>query len=464
MTSEFTESRDGTPNKTFVGVWHLPGVDHEVSGILTFGGADFSSLTVVGNLASERLPDIGAIHGFAHPGGLFTLLDCRLRTSRIAMEGWPGSSTYTVQAVVFGDHVEGIEARKYTYLRLRFTHLDVWAGLDEVWDVDVSSSPDSFSAPAGMALPVLEVSTPEYRVELLSANFELTASARLITATREAALVVKSAAPKSITEFNKIARQLQKFIALAAGAPAPLLSYLVETEVGEHYVPRRIEVHQSGFDIASNARTLPSFYMLFTRETAGSDANEYLRRWLTASADAVTVMEPFFAVLHNPHLYLESSYLQLCFALEGYHRLRIGGHYMEPDEYVESVLPVLQAAIPEGLENDFRQAIRDRLKYMAEPSFRRRLREVIALNAPAVLGRMDDPKAVIERIVSARNALVHYGISESASVLDEAITLLKYLRLMIQVSLLHEIGMSPEQADSALSTHWQRGSAGYWTR
>jgi hypothetical protein len=139
-------------------------------------------------------------------------------------------------------------------------------------------------------------------------------------------------------------------------------------------------------------------------------ANQFdgiLQRWFELYEQLGPVVALYLFGKHNRYLVQENIFIGLMQALERFHRSFYGGSFIPQAEYDATVRPLLDAAIPPLVQEDFRQRLRSAIQYGYEFSLRRRLRELVA-GLPNT-GTFAEAKsnALLGASVDTRNALAH---------------------------------------------------------
>ena len=134
-------------------------------------------------------------------------------------------------------------------------------------------------------------------------------------------------------------------------------------------------------------------------------------------------------------------------AIEAFHRIRFRNFEVDPKEHAKR-LSIILSSIPE----EYREWMRDGLEYSNEPSIGQRLKETYRDFKDILDGFVDDRKMFIYRLIKTRNRLTHMesaGDEETFRGNDlESATM--RLRLLLELCLMKEIGITTEQMKSAV--------------
>jgi len=200
-------------------------------------------------------------------------------------------------------------------------------------------------------------------------------------------------------------------------------------------------------------------------DMAGGEFEDLMRKWVTHSQTHESVHELFQASTTNNQLPATVRFFQLAEAVESYQRDRYGGQY-EPDEnFTNGIYAALRAAIPQGIERGYRDAVVNRLKYLHQYSLRKRV-ESLVRSLPLLQRRfIPNAAAFADDVATARNYLAHHDQSQREAFERLPLRLLTdYLDLTLKLHFLVEIGFTEEELEALLGRHWRYGQAWYWSR
>lgn len=174
---------------------------------------------------------------------------------------------------------------------------------------------------------------------------------------------------------------------------------------------------------------------------------EIVAAWLDIYDVCRIPISLFFGVLEGRTLFLESRYQMLAQAAEAYHRHHpnFPNDVLPQEEHERRVKVIL-----EGAPKQHRNWLDARLRYANQPTFRRRLKELLAYAGP--IGPAAISGDLLEAMIDARNELTHV-IQREIQENDRANQihwLGEKLALMLRACLLRDIGFSVDEAEEAL--------------
>jgi len=193
--------------------------------------------------------------------------------------------------------------------------------------------------------------------------------------------------------------------------------------------------------------------VLFTYSDIKDNINEYLNNWFKKSKELKPVYDLYFAIPYNPRMYIEHKFLTLVQALEGYHRIVYGGKYVDDKEF-EEIKVALVEAIPENLERDFKDSLKDKIKYLHEFSLQRRLKEIMRQHEKIVNPLIGMKiKDFAQRVKEIRNRLTHPDNAGEREFRDpkKLYFLIEKLTVILKTCLLHEMGFPAEKIEELWS-------------
>ena len=449
----------------YKGRWWLPAKkDSQIDGTLTYSptdgailelsGAfgDLSRLLVSGQLSAPRI-----ILGTTASGQDVTLLNCAQKRRHTG--GAYPTSSYRVNVVFVGAHFESHDEIDFESLYVHYSHLDSWAGFpyfEHTREEGVTRvsyrSPERIVAYLGDGLAVSV--DPG-----VSEQWE-GSPPRRVTIEGDARIGIRLGEPTHFDKFLRPMRLTQIFLSLGVGtAVHPLTVTGVRLEmIGDVPTPRSVGIHyQPAVAVAAQRAVFPSD-MTFRLPDISDRFEQFLRNWFETAELVGPVVDLYLATLAETGIYAELRFLMLTHALESFHRQRCGGRYLSPEEY-EPARKELDAAIPDRISRDHRDALRAKLKYGYEYSLRKRLGDLVDAHEPVLRGVFPETTAFIERVVKTRNYLTHYDEDDREDAATGALELQRlavWLRTLLEVCLLGEIGFSPEELQNQLREHSSR--------
>ncbi len=433
----------------YEGHWWLPeNPNHTVGGILTFDPKSGADLKLLGsfkelqNLNKRIEPNI--ILGLSE-GKRITLYNCIETRTQISMPGTV-QTNYNALYVLVGLHFKEKKLLKFNSYSVSYNHLNEWLNICGFTEKIHFNEDNTFK---GQELSFFWPESDNYRLN----NFDISTDFRYDIKTKgvkkyilDQTCSIKFEFKKriSIDAFSKIEYHFQNFLSLAmlnASYPLKVIAKANDLFITDKNQKKRF------FEIfiyhAINSEISKHKYdnkeILFSYSDIKENFQVMLENWFNKKELLSPVFNLYFANLYNPKSYLNTKFLNFVYALETYHRRKYGGSYVSEEEYT-SVYESLEKAIPTKLRKDFRESIRNRLKYLNEFSLKKRLKLLIKENSKN-LSFLKNNEKFIQDVVNTRNYLTHYDTKlEKKAIKDTDLFFLNYkIKLLIEVLFLTEL-------------------------
>jgi len=188
--------------------------------------------------------------------------------------------------------------------------------------------------------------------------------------------------------------------------------------------------------------------------TLADDVNleDILPRWLDAYQELRLPLNLYFTTMFAPFMYLESRFLNLVQAAEGYHRVRFPDRRAEdPPVHAERL-----TSIYGSIDNPKHLAwLTGHLgEHSNEPSLRQRLGDLTKLarrQGLRMTGR--EAQSFAYAVKNARDELSHGGLGERKTLHGDYVKMEKQLKGVLQACWLSELGLSGD-VSSAMLNRW----------
>lgn len=428
------------------GHWWLPEhEDKKVTGCLscTNGGIQlrllghFSSINI--NKFLEKVP---VIHGVGDTT-FFTLWN--------SVQGQPGfrspgtfEQIFEGMRVLAGTLLPDRSQVSFTAISMHFANIGPWSNLRPVVYSFTAEKPYQIA-----------FSLPEERsrdVSLGGDGEKLSFSSRWTTRNEEfqtygfdVSPYVKVEKPQGINfeELLTQAAMWQKFFSLMIGEEVITDYTLVEIEGGkkmEHVLDLRFD-HMP--PVAH--KPLHVRQVLVPYDAIKDRVEEIFTAWRQELPKIKDAVDLFLGTIRRRPLPSPTELTSLAQALETFHRNVHGGNYMEVDEY-EPIREQLVDAIPTELEKGHRDALRARIKYGYQISFRKRIDQLMRSFDKSLIESLGiDTRTFVDVVVDARNNFTHWDAGAKEARLDGAdlSNLVSKLKAFTRLVLLSHIGVPP---------------------
>jgi hypothetical protein len=149
--------------------------------------------------------------------------------------------------------------------------------------------------------------------------------------------------------------------------------------------------------------------------------------------------------------YIHQKFADMVHGLEGLDRGLNGGCYMDADDYEANVVKAMRAAVPKGVPDALRSALKDRLRFGNGFSLRKRLKNLAAKHS-YLSGVLVNPTHFGDDVADMRNDLAHAKGNESPNREDlmRYVGMLYRVKLLFQMELLAQLGLDEAFRRNAL--------------
>jgi len=198
---------------------------------------------------------------------------------------------------------------------------------------------------------------------------------------------------------------------------------------------------------------LADFFM--PRVMMGVEFFDVLSRWFEVYPTVDNPSQLALSVFSSETLWTHIEFLSLIQALEGYHRARFPGDYMEEAQY-EMVKSALGAAILANVSADHKASLRSRIRYGNQFSLRKRLNDLAAqLDLPIRRMILGGDGSLPNSWVDTRNYYTHWDEELRANLLNtqEMYNANVRLKHFVRALYLQLVGIPPQAIFRALTNN-----------
>jgi hypothetical protein len=370
-----------------------------------------------GDVFADQIREYPVVHGRSTRAQPITLLDGFLRAMpmHFGTSGWSVTESISASRAIVGGHVD--EKTCFASLTARIPGLAVWWTSRAAFGitlVEAQGSPQGmFRVEAARGAPVhMPISSMDGTLTWnIGVHVEQSTDADLHL-TASGLLSIKAERPRSLDWFLERLEQATILLALLAGdsmSPDQLSLTTVDGERLQLLLPlrdARVCTLQQAFDFF-----LPKVVL-------GGEVETILSTWFARSEVFGQPMRLVHSALCSENRWLHVQFVSLMQALEAVHRAAYPTSYMSREAY-EPVRQALCAAIPAGLTDGHREALKSRIKFGYEYSLQKRLGELANSLEPAlrraIFGKAQKPAS---EWVATRNYYTHWDEQGGESQLD----------------------------------------------
>lgn len=252
------------------------------------------------------------------------------------------------------------------------------------------------------AKPLVDCSVLETRVHV-----ELKAYQTLTTDEDTHARIVKTVAiveitppePESLSWFLVIGNRLENLFSLLAGASLVMETFFIYRE------------GKSGAVIWKQHDSVQKYKILDSLRHTNSQLAHAMATWLSETEGFREIENLLLGVLRKGKLYVETEFLSLAQALEGFHRATCGNEIkMDKAAFKELRRKIEQLLEEQSVDDETARKVNAAVANSNQTSFRSRLYELCDRLSKETIAEMEiDPKALAASVVDTRNFFTHAG-------------------------------------------------------
>lgn len=395
--------------------WNIPGSENRISGRLSYTHerAELSLNDTFTPLSgpisiSDPIREYPAIHGISSKGEAISLLNTQsLGVSlNISSGGMRQPERLISPWVIVGAHVT--PDTLYTSVNFYIPGLEAWLSkpaIEEQSSIDPESKriTNSFiiNPPNPEKTPASHISS------VLEWGFSTSIAPNKFTSlevTVHGWVSIHPQTPQSLEWFLDQHAKLATLLALMAGAPMPARA--IHASIGSlTNFPLSVLVTIQQAEPCKLKHPLDFFV---PRGVLGPIFPAIIEQWFLEINSVLIPSQLALATLSTENLWLHVKFLSLMQALEGFHRGRFQGNYMEESEY-EKIKSTISSSIPASVANDHRDALRSRIRYGNQISLSKRLNELRNYIGDSLAALIISADSKIPRNwIDTRNYLSHW--------------------------------------------------------
>lgn len=344
------------------------------------------------------------IHGFTEEGicTLCQLIDVNhpgitdLRTGQSI-----AAIAFRVSVCLMGMYINGLEDKCLDCARYTFTSWNDWLPryISETWEKDSVVLRVPLKA---MDLVATTVGDTPIQVKIKLSSELKTPEVEGGRLSRSVAYVeVANPNPESLSWYLEMGNRLENLFSLLTGTSLAMQTMFVYRGEETAHVNMRRNSAPGTFDVQDCIRCSPT-------QLAKS-----INIWLRQGKRFHAVESLALGVLRKGKLFVETEFLSLAQALEGFHRATTS-NAIENKLTVTQVRKKITALLrDENIDAALKQRICDSISHANEPTLASRLAELCSRISAETLSKMAiDPQAFVSNIVVTRNFYTHAGSGE----------------------------------------------------
>ncbi|HEY1902190.1 MAG TPA: HEPN domain-containing protein [Terracidiphilus sp.] len=346
-------------------------------------------------------------------------------------------------------HITGPEEKCFTSARFSFDGLSEWLppAVRETWEKDSVVIRHPFEEHQIFSVGVLKGRiqvTLRLHSELKSAKSEQARISRTVPYVE-----VESEQPESLKWYRELGNRLENVFSLLVGSSLAIATMFVYCDKESGRVIEKRHRHRTPFQPFDCVRCSPS-------QMASA-----VSIWLSEGDGFRSVENLALGVLRKGRLFVETEFLSLSQALEGFHRATTKVESPSHDAFIRTKTLIADLLRAEDLPPDLSARILSAIEFADEPSFAARLRNLCERVENELLIKMNiSRKVFIREIVDTRNLYTHAGSDtrKPPTGLADLFLLNQKMKALLRGVLLLHLGLTQEQISGLVireATRWQ---------
>lgn len=399
------------------------------------------------------------VHGQLINGDSVTLVDAFV-TSRHFGSGGDGPTTMRVNRAIFGIYTHEADQMQAKSCSFSNIGLGQWLGVNGLSSNEVYADGERvgldirYRSPAEIKIPIskpaIDLSIKwgfSWRSRYEESNIELLP---------QAFIVARSECGCSVADFRKVVWEIQRLMSLLIGQ-VPLLQWVnVEPTVtgtkGSIQHPLLFAQRAQGKPQGSPAsRPLLSYPEV--REVFPVIVNNWFLQNEQAKLAAMVYLESLLMKSSS----VNAGFLNMVHAVEAYHRSLGDEFYMDQTKF-DAAIGEFSSKIPEAIQGDHRESLKNRLKYGNEYSMRRRLSHMLERIPETFRIRIagETYSRFVQKVVATRNYFTHWDVESKGDAFSDGKDILnatQRLRCLFIASILHDLGIADQTVENSIKGH-----------
>lgn len=272
-------------------------------------------------------------------------------------------------------------------------------------------------------------------------------------------LVLKPDRPQSLDWYLDKVYSLQIFLSIMTGFSVSVIELtgcgndICIEQITYKGKKEKYEIFLSSLNSSQNNYQKTPDQFLICLSCLDNNINNIVQKWFEKADILEPAVKLYFALLSTPKLHTEFKIVNYLQALEALHRLAFGGVYVSEEDY-EPIYQDLIAKIPNNLDRDHRNALKNRIKYGYQFSQRKRIKELLEEVWEGCLDNFIDNKKFISKVVDIRNELTHWDKTSTYQAVagEELFYMAERLKVLLLTHILLQLDIPREVVYKSVTT------------
>lgn len=203
----------------------------------------------------------------------------------------------------------------------------------------------------------------------------------------------------SLAWFIDIGSRLENLFSLLTGTSLVMETFFIYRE------------EKNGAVIRKQHASVEKYKMIDSLRHSNSQLAHAISTWLSESEGFREIENLLLGVLRKGKLFVETEFLSLAQALEGFHRATGGGEFKMDKTSFNALRGKIDKFLEEqSLDDETAMKVKAAVAHCNQTSFRSRLKELCGRISQSTLGEMNiDPNSFAASVMNTRNSFTHAG-------------------------------------------------------
>lgn len=308
------------------GIWWLPDKPTEqIHGILKFAPEEGVKLDLIGAFPKQA-DKFELILGFTEHGKSVTLYNSFEIQRGFSLPGMDTQKIYSNFAIVGSEHIDSLKKLKFQKAVIFLKHLDEWVNKREGFKIEQNWKEKEVT---------IKYKLPEGIETKIGSNFKLiinpTAKGPSLNIVQKEAKITQRincifsyVRKKSFNDILEDISHFEQFLTLCTQRPTHPIEFYLLNKDNEGKFGNRFDVyHQITIDKTAT-KDLTPFDFLVQFKPIENKFESLINNWYSSQTNLETCYIPFFNNYFGKQLYTSDKFLNMCRALEAFHRDTVG--------------------------------------------------------------------------------------------------------------------------------------------
>lgn len=308
------------------GIFWLPDVEaYQVHGILKYEPEHGVTLDIIGAFVGKK-HEFDFILGFIENGKYVTLYNCFEIQRGFSLPGMNTSKIFANYALLGSYHVGKKSQLKFQMATIYLKNLDEWVNKREGFQINEDYRNNEV---------VIKYKLPENIVTKIEQNFKLTLNPtakwpgwslvqKEAKVTQRINCGIEYNNKKPFFDILEDINHFEQFLILCSQRPTyPLEFYLLNKDNEGNFSNRFDIYYKVSFENSTKKDLIPLDFLVSFNYIQGNIGNIF-KSWFSTKRKLDTCYVPFFNNYYGHTLYTSDKFLNICRALEAFHRVTVG--------------------------------------------------------------------------------------------------------------------------------------------